>query len=340
MRNIIYITGITASGKTTLAQKLADHLGLPFVKADDVYSMIGRELHYDKPEKLVMPEAWDKFPKFGLLKLKYYKELIKDISGDFIIEGFPLFFEQDRQLLTQAAGEHTATIFRLNLPFDVWQNYAGIKFGGSHIKRDFDHLNSFFEEPAAFYTISNPDILFTHYEKYQRDGFTDKKWDLLKLGEVDLLNRSVIDLGCNEGWIGRNCLNLMADNVTGVDYNWRYLEIARSQGLHTELADLDDYEFKKAYDVVIFLAAFHYVRDKELLLEKIAKNTKEMFILEIPVAEDERPILLLHDTGKCKYFIPSLPLILFWLNKYFARVDYWPSVAPDNSKRLIFKCYK
>ena len=340
MRNIIYITGITASGKTTIAQKLAVHLDLPFIKADDVYSMIGRELKYDKPEKLVMPEAWGQFTNFGELKLKYYKELVKDITGDFIIEGFPLFFKQDRELLDKAIGDHTSTFFRFDLPFEVWQQYAGVKFGGSHIRRDFDHLNSFFEAPDAFYTITNPDILFTHYEKYQRDGFTDKKWELLKLSTIDLINRSVIDLGCNEGLIGRNCLKLGADSVTGVDYNWRYLEIARSNGLITELCDLDNYEFKRAYDVVIFLAAFHYVRDKELLLEKIFKNTKEMFILEIPIADDERPILLLHDTGQCKYFIPSLSLTLFWLNKYFKRVDYWPSVAPDNSKRLIFKCYK
>lgn len=340
MRNIIYITGITASGKTTLATKLASHLGLPFFKADDVYSMIAKEINWPRQEQLVLPEFWVKFPKFGLLKLKYYRELLKDVQGDFIIEGFPLFFEQDRQLIKQVIGEHFATFFRLDLPYEQWQKYANIKFGGSNIKRDFTMLNSYFEAPEFSYEITNPDILFTHYEEYQRFGFTDKKWELLKLNEKSLSGRSVIDLGCNEGWIGRSCLELGASPVFGVDYNWRYLEKAREAGLETSLCDLDDYEFKQQFDIVICLAVFHYVRDKERLLEKIATNTREMLILEIPIATDERHILLLHDTGKCQYFIPSFSLIEAWILKYFKRYEYYDSIAPDDSKRIIFKCYK
>jgi len=343
MRNIIYLTGITASGKTTIAKKLSDHLNIPFVKADDIYSMIARELHHPKQEQLVMPEAWKEYPDFGLLKIKYYRELLKDIQGDFIIEGFPLFFEQDRQIIEKIIGEHTKTFFRFVLPFDIWRKYADIKFGGSHLKADFLKLNGYFENPGFHYELEDPNILFVHYAKYQREGFTDKKWELLKFDEASLSGKSVIDLGCNEGWIGRSCMELGASPVFGVDYNWRYLEIARSSGLDVELSDLDAFEFKQKFDIVLCLAVFHYVRDKERLLEKIAAATNELFILEVPVTNQQlenHPVLALYDTGQCQYFIPSLALLDIWLKRYFKSYIKYESVAPDNSRRFIFKCYK
>ena len=340
MRKVIYITGITASGKTTNAMKLALHLGLPFFKADDVYSMIARELNYDHPERLVLPEHWSEFPKFGLLKLKYYRKLLEEVDGDFIIEGFPLFFEQDRQLIKQVIGEHSSTFFRFNLDFETWKKYAEMKFGGLHSEKDFTTLNRYFENPGFHYEIKDPGILFVHYEKYQRIGFTDKKWELLDLGQDSLPGKSVIDLGCNEGWIGKNCLDIGASPVFGVDYNWRYLELARSSGLNVELADLDSFNFKQQFDIVICLAVFHYVRDKERLIEKIAANTKELFILEVPINSNEDKSLSLHDTGKCQYYIPSFHLVEHWILKYFSRFEYKESIAPDNSRRLVFKCYK
>ena len=338
MRKVIYISGVTASGKTTAAEKLSKFLDLPFYKADDVYSMIGREIECATPEKLVMPKAWIEYPDFGKLKAKYYRELLKDEPGDFIIEGFPLFFEQDRQLIEKVIGNHFATYFRFNLPFPVWRTYADIKFGGSHIKADFDAMNRYFEPPKHYYDIADPGILFQHHEKYQRVGFTDEKWKLLELG--NLSGKTVIDLGCNAGWIGSDCFAAGASEVDGVDYNWRYLEEARAAGIITHLTYMDDFEFEKQYDITLCLAVFHYVRDKEKLLAKIAAATKELFVLEVPISKIEKPALELHDTGKCEYFIPSLPLIVKWLHKYFEKVEDRESVAPDNSHRLIFRCYK
>lgn len=339
MRNIIYISGITASGKTTVAKKLSEFLCLPVYKADDVYSMIARELNYEKQERLVLPEYWKKFDKFGLYKIKNYKNLLQSETGDFIIEGFPLFFEQDRQIIKQIIGDHIATHFKINLPFPKWQEYSEKKFGKKIGVNDFNILNKHFEAPANYYEISDPEILFVDNAVYQRTGLTDKKCKLLDL--PNLSDKTVIDLGCNSGWVGRECLNMGAKSVDGVDYNWRYLEEARQTGFNKMyLSDLDNFEFEKKYDIVLCLAVFHYVRDKEKLLAKIAAATKEMFVLEMPISKLTEPVLEFYDTGKCKYFIPSMKLLDYWLNKYFSAFEYKPSVAPDNSLRFIFKCYK
>jgi len=342
MRKIIYITGITSSGKTTAAEKLSIFLNIPFLKADDVYSMIARELKYDRADKLVMPEFWKKFEGFSQLKIKYYKELLKDIKGDFIIEGFPLFFEQDRQIIENIIGEHFKTIFKLEIPVDTWINYANGKLGGYHSEQDYAYLNRFFEVPKQFYKITDPKQLLVTGELYQREGFTDKKWELLNINKKDLSGKSIIDLGCNSGWIADNCFTAGASEVSGVDYNWRYLDQAREKGIKSFLCDLDEFNFDKEYDVVLCLAVFHYIRDKELFLKKVASATKELFVLEIPVYDKDPDgiALHLHDTGKCQYFIPTIKLITLWLNKYFSRVEISNSIPPDNSFRLIFKCYK
>lgn len=342
MRKVIYISGITSSGKTTAAIKLGEFLNLPVFKADDVYSMIARELGHEKQEQLVMPEFWKKFEGFGQLKIKYYKELLKDVEGDFIIEGFPLFFEQDRQIIEKIVGEHFATHFKMTIPFTIWKEWVDNKIGGNHKESDYVYLNKFFEAPKHFYTIKDAKELFVTGDLYQRTGFTDKKWELLALKPSDLADKTIIDLGCNSGWIANNCLLNGAKEATGVDYNWRYLDQAREKGIKPIYSDLDKFEFDKKYDIVICLATFHYVRDKELLLKKIAEATNEMFVLEMPIYKDDQDsiALYLHDTTQCQYFIPTIKLIILWLNKYFKNIEISNSVAPDNSFRLIFKCYK
>lgn len=340
MRKVIYISGITSSGKTTAAIKLGEFLNLPVFKADDVYSMIARELKHEKQEQLVMPEYWAKYEGFGQLKIKYYKELLKDVTGDFIIEGFPLFFEQDRQIIEKIIGEHFVTHFRFTIPFTIWKEWVDNKLGGDHSGADYLYLNKFFEAPKQFYTITDAKELFVTGDLYQRTGFTDKKWDLIGLKPNEIADKTIIDLGCNSGWIASNCLQNGAKMATGVDYNWRYLNQAREKGIEPIYCDLDEFEFDKKYDIVFCLSTFHYVRDKEALLKKIAEATNEMFILEIPVSQLDCQALVLHDTGKCQYYIPTEKLIKFWLSKYFEVIVVIGSVAPDNSYRLIFKCKK
>lgn len=339
MPQVIYIAGITSSGKTTEATKLGKFLGLPVYKADDVYSMIARELKIEAAEQLVMPEAWKKHKNFGDLKAKYYKELLSQEKGDFIIEGFPLFFEQDRKLVKQAVGDHWSTFFYLKIPITRWQELSLKKFGHIPHEKAYHALNGYFEPLDHYYEIADPELLFVHHEKYQRNGFTDKKWELLQLNKHDIKGKHVVDMGCNAGWIGSNCLKLGARSVDGLDYNWRYAEEARMKGLDTYVIDLDNFETNTIYDVVICLATFHYVRDKEKLIEKIAKMTRKMFILEVPISSSTRKCLELHDTGKCEYYIPSFSLVHYWLTKYFGSYEYKKSIAPDNSSRLIFKAY-
>lgn len=336
MRRIIYITGITCSGKTTLAKRLSEFLGIPYYSADDVYSMIARELNHERQEELVMPENWKKFYGFGDLKHKYYKQLLSEIKGDFILEGFPLFFKQDRVMVDDVCGKHDKVFFKLKPELDTWIKQSFKKLGNLPVKRDLDLLTGYFEEPEFhYYEIEDIEKLFVIHDKYQRDGFTDKKIEALHLN--DLKGKTVLDCGCNAGLIGKHCLESGALSVTGIDNNWRYLEEAKSNGLIPIYMELEDIKnIKEEFDITYCASTLHYISDKEKFIMKIASRTKEYFVLEIPILQEEGRKLGM----KNFYFIPTKELVLFWLNKYFNKVEViGESPAPDDSYRLVFKAY-
>jgi len=332
MRHVVYLGGITASGKTTAAKKLSDLLGLPVYQADMAYSAIAQWLHYPKADDLVMPEKWGQIPRFGGWKHEAYKSLIGQERGDFIIEGFPLYFEQDRQLISQVIGGHWATFFRLKPPVEVWLGWAAKKFGKPHSSKDYDKLQSYFEPPAQHYEIADFGVLLAHCEPYQRVGLTDEKWRRLNL--KGLRGKTVLDLGCNSGWIGEYCLKAGASRVVGVDCNWRYLEEARERGLETKLLNLNDLSsITERFDLVLCLATFHYLVDKASFIKECARLGRRL-VLEVPVAQE--PGLKL--VKKNDYFIPTADLVLDWLRQHFKKVLMaGESVAPDDSYRLIFK---
>jgi SAM-dependent methyltransferase len=333
---IYYLAGITAAGKTTLARQLADHLGIGVTGVDTVYSIIARRLRYTKQEELVLPEFWERFEKFGALKSDAYVEWFADKKGkDMVIEGFPLMFEQDRQLMQKALGEHEVTYFYYKPSVATWLERAYKKYGKPHSEKDWEKMNAYFEPPKEYYEIKDENLLFVHHEPYQRSGLTDKKWKILT---VNPKGKTVFDLGCNSGWIGKYCLERGAKDVLGVDYNWRYLDEARGRGLRTKLMRLEDISrLNETADITFCLATMHYILDKEKFIREVSEKTKELFVLEIPILWEDGLKL----GKKNHYFIPTKDLILEWLNKYFSKVEVvGETPAPDDSRRLAFKAWK
>lgn len=333
MRHVVYLAGITASGKTTVAKRLAENLGIPHYQTDEVYSIIAKRLNYPSAEQLVVPWKWKEFPRFGGLKHEAYKDVLGKEKGDFIIEGFTLYFEQDRQLIAQVIGEHWPTYFQLKPSVVTWLEWAEKKFGKPHSYKDYDKLQEFFEPPSHYYEIRDYEVLFAHHEPYQRTGLTDEKWRRLKLR--NLTGKTVLDLGCNAGWIGKFCLEAGAARVVGVDCNWRYLEEARQKGVETRLMRLERLEeIEGQFDYVLCLATFHYLGDKEGFIKECARLARKEFVLEVPVLQEEGLKL----GAKNHYFIPTKDLVLKWLGENFTKVEVvGTSPAPDDSYRLIFK---
>jgi len=332
---LVCLAGVTATGKTTIGKRLAKHLGVEFKSVDDVYSIIARKIGHKRQEELVMPQTQARIKDFNKLRVGGYEELFGGGGDRLVVEGFPLFFHEDRKLLKQVTGDNDIVFFYYKPLFELWVERSKKKYGKIPSWHDWVTLNEMFQPPDEYYQIDDEDVLFVHYEKYQRKGFTDKKWGVLQL--PDLEDKEVLDLGCNAGWFGEYCYKAGARCVVGVDNNWRYLEEAKKRGVEPILQDLNNLKVGGRFDTVLCLATLHYIADKEKFIERVADLTKEMFVLEVPIFDDKG----LKMGKKNNYFIPTKELVLHWLNKHFRRVVVvGESPAPDDSHRLVFKAWK
>jgi ubiquinone/menaquinone biosynthesis C-methylase UbiE len=91
----------------------------------------------------------------------------------------------------------------------------------------------------------------------------------------ELTGKSVVDLGCGDGWFCRYAAEAGAGAVVGVDSSARMLQRARERTSDVRISYLhafaEDVEFPAASaDVVVSILALHYVADLDPVLAGIA----------------------------------------------------------------------
>lgn len=334
---------MTSVGKSTAAMKLGEELGLPVLHADQVLNDIAEGLMFMKPEKLALREFEAEFSPLAvkLLKINAFQKLFADISGDFIIEGFTLGYKYERRIINKVLGEHRRVMLHIKPPYERWEKLA-LKKGYHPTSANYKLWQGYFQptDPDyTVYTLTAPEQVAIHYEPYQRSELTDVKWPLLGLTRAELKGKTVLDLGCNDGWIGGYCINNGAAEVTGVDLNWRNLENAKGRGIKPKLRDFNDPEWANdlpQHDIALSLAMLHYVVDKEKFIATCAKLTRNLFVLELPISVGGGSGWEKYHE---KYKIPSEDIITDLLKNYFKYVEKGNRTpAPDNtSTRFVFK---
>ncbi len=346
MKQIIYILGTTASGKTTQGKRLAKMLDAKFIEADKVYDSLGAVYKRKDYDHLTKPEEWAKYPDFEEQRLKWWKKQFEGLSGTVVIEGATLIYKEELAAIRNCTGGHTE-IFLYLKPSNWEELYKKKHKSGVYAKpfKDYEEKVKEFKSKSG-----NKVVTITNLEEmvkplgYQRDGFTDKKWASF---EIDSLKKkSVLDLGCNSGWFSEYVFQLGASQYLGVDNQWK--EIAYARALQRGVFDLMDLEtflkysvkWEDGYDVTIMASTLHYFKEKELIIERIASITKDYFILEIPIQKDSHDLAEYY-IEKNDYYIPTKELVLYWLGKHFNKVEViGQSPPPDGSHRLVFKAYK
>lgn len=337
---MIFITGIPGAGKTTMARKLAEFLHFDLICTDYAYYEIAKELGV-KGEGVIEfanPAKWKKADNIARLKRKHYPQLLegKDPSK-LIVEGYGLCFEEDRKIIEETLGE-ADTVFWIGIGYERWLKHKG-KVHSLPAREEYDRLVDWCQQPDDFLAI-DPDTELCIADEKVYSGlpadFVARKYAALSLG--DLGGKTVLDLGGNDGSIARMCLQAGATYALVVDANWRHLQ--RAKGLNRYLLDLNHIEkLQGQWDVVLSVSMIHYLPDQERFIRECARLTKERFVLELPVFQEQglkscwdRP------EGTIK---PTPDLVLKWLSKYFAKVEtIGPSVSPDSSHRLVFHAWK
>ena len=354
MRKVIYITGITCTGKGTTAKRVCKSLGLPRVILDHMCRYAGKELGHPNPRKLTIPSYWKDIPDARAVKKRAYEKVFTGLEGDLVIEGSTLFYEKDRSIIHEIIGEHESVFFLIDVSFNAWLTLCQMRADRPPDKwpetkallptaasyEIYLEAKGRFQPPEHFWTISHPTELKAFgFRAYQKPGFTDKKWESLKL--PPLRGKTLLDLACNEGWMCRQALEQGAARALGVDYNFRYLKLAHRRGIETQFLDLEHLDrITEKFDYVLMLSALHYLRDPERCIERASHLTKELFVWEGPVSQKEGLVLEFR-AGRFNNYIPTPRLLEIWLQKYFSRIEcVGPSVSPDDSTRLVYHCWK
>lgn len=178
-------------------------------------------------------------------------------------------------------------------------------------------------------------------------GQTDSSYKLTRLKMPDqLTGKTVLDIGCNEGFFCNQALQRDAAKVVGIDMDERFLSEARQrysdprasyllQGWH----DLPEGMF----DLILWTSAMHYELDPQKVLNAIAEtlNPGGTFILECGVQIAPRKEMLYslrHDGG---LWYPTLPLIEEMLTRAgfsYRLVSQAELVGTDPIPRVVFHC--
>lgn len=185
MRTVYYIVGISCSGKTTAARRLASQLNLRLYHADLVYNQLHAKYGTTPPPSRLVDyrkwknprsfgiESWGDFKNIEEAKAPMFEGLIVDKSSDFIIEGFTLSFISERKHVEKVVGPHNAVIIRIDAPFCLWKEFFLRKKGKSAERRrdSYDRLRSCFaaQEGDTVHTVSHPDAI--NGDLVQRLGF-------------------------------------------------------------------------------------------------------------------------------------------------------------------------
>jgi SAM-dependent methyltransferase len=181
----------------------------------------------------------------------------------------------------------------------------------------------------------------------QGDSQSQEKLDRIKLpGKLN--GRSVLDLGCNEGFFCLEAKRRGADRVHGIDSNGGVIAAAKrraeEEGLDIRFSVFSmDEALTEKYDYVLLLSALHYIDRPAALLHRI-KNALQpggTLILETGVAVTASGRTVSRALRSIdERFFPSFELLTqVWLRDYAVReIGRSVSQRGDPIPRYVFHC--
>lgn len=98
--------------------------------------------------------------------------------------------------------------------------------------------------------------------------------------------KTVLDVGCAEGLTAMQLFDEGASAVHGLEIVPEHVLLANKlrgdRACTFEVADANDYEPRRQYDVVLMLALLQKVRNPSQVAERFARAAREMVVLRLP----------------------------------------------------------
>lgn len=190
-------------------------------------------------------------------------------------------------------------------------------------------------------------MAYQSFDGQTGDSRSSEKLARLKL-PLDLRGKSVLDLGCNEGFFCIEAKRRGADRVVGLDHDPKAIDGARAHatdaGVDVEflVGKMTDLPAGK-FDYILLLSALHYIDEPAALLEQIRQHLTPNGILVLEVGIAPRPAG--QTVGRTlrsideRYFATEELLRRTWLRNYAVReVGSSVSQVGDPVPRTVFHC--
>ena len=331
IKTMFFVVGVSCSGKSYYANKLAEKLCLPLSRLDGIYS----PPIPTTPEKLL--------EKYNYMMNWHQQDI-------FIAEGFMPFTEdKDRVAFKEVLGDNIRVIYIVVKPsFEIYQrnieerrkiNALFYILDEQQYEKRYEDLADEIDRPFIEFRKDSDLDMITENDinilKYQKTGVTDIRWNQL---QIDCKGKSVLDIGCCCGFYETYTKRQGVEYYSGIDLT----PISKYISPKISIRDANNIADISLYDIVISTSMFHYIYDKEKFIKECSEITKELFLLETPVSEIKGTVIELIQTDLYKHLmIPSKEMIEFWISKYFKSFEcLGEGISENGSKRLIFKCHK
>jgi len=158
---------------------------------------------------------------------------------------------------------------------------------------------------------------------------SDFKWNRLSHALGSLEGKSVLDIGCNNGYFMFRALGAGAQFVLGIDpvlpcmHQFQFINhFVKSPQIHFELWGVEDVKaFKNSFDVILHMGIiYHHRHPLEQLIDirEALKPGGTAIIETIGIAGEESVALFPEDRYagmKNIYFVPTLSCLINWAHK-------------------------
>ena len=122
----------------------------------------------------------------------------------------------------------------------------------------------------------------------EREGDRTLKQQLKGLGELQehIAGKTVLDIGCAEGLISIQLFDRGAVAAHGFEHRADFVEAANElrgdRACTFEVADANDWEPKRQYDVVLMLAVLHKLKNPADACMRFAQAARETVVIRLP----------------------------------------------------------
>lgn len=127
------------------------------------------------------------------------------------------------------------------------------------------------------------------------EGDSNSLAKLSCLNLPSLVDKSFLDVGCNEGFFCGYAHFEGANTVIGVDVNEDFIKLARLRFPRCRFKQMDWLQFlagnSQKFDVIICISAIHYAKDQPELVRMLVEHlaTDGVLVLEIGIAQENSP---------------------------------------------------